>query len=97
MKYLGEYVEGIYQSKMQKHLKIEKALKKKEDEILKSVLTFFAKFQQSFAASDKKTFKENLLPFFAVQDEIQLYVKEPYTKYEERPPEKWYISLNYYF
>lgn len=52
-------------------------------------MQFFDKFSEAFAKSDKKTFKENLLPFFGTQDEIKLYVKEPYPKFEDRPPDKW--------
>lgn len=33
--------------------------------------------------------KENLIPSFATSEEIKLYVKDPYPKYEDRLPEKW--------
>jgi hypothetical protein len=77
---------------MQKQLKMEKMLKHKENEIRQSSLTFFGRFQEAFAKSDKKTMKENLLPFFATSEEIKLYVKDPYPKYEDRVPEKWYTD-----
>ena len=86
---LGEFVEGVFQSKMQKVLKMEKMMKKKEEDILSKVLTFFTKFEQTFATSDKKTYKENLSQFFAIQDEVKLYVQDPYPKYEEKKPEEW--------
>lgn len=35
-------------------------------------------------------------PFFAISDEIKLFVKEPYPKYEERPPDKWLLFSNIY-
>lgn len=76
---------------MQKALKLEKALKKKEEEILQKVLGFFTKFEQTFASSDKKTYKENLSQFFAIQEEVKLYVQEPYPKYEEKKPEEWFF------
>ena len=81
---------------MQKQLKMEKLLKKKENEITTSAISYFEKFLQAFSISEKKTFKENLLPFFATQEEIKLYVKEPYPKYEEKKPDEWfYINLKY--
>lgn len=64
-------------------------MKKKEEDILGKVIGFFNKFEQAFASSDKKTMKENLSQFFAIQDEVKLYVQEPYPKYEERKPEEW--------
>ena len=64
-------------------------MKKKELEIQENSLTFFPKFNESFVKSDKKTMKENLLPSFAISEEIKLYVKDPYPKYEDRLPDKW--------
>jgi len=93
---LGIFVEGIYQSKIQKQLKYEKQLRIMENEILESAREFFNKFEKAFSESDKKTFKENLTPFFAVQDDMKTYFKEPYPKYEERPPEKWFDSCLIY-
>ena len=80
-------------SKMQKYLKTEKLLKKKDAEILANVQDFFTKFKASYDKSDKKTYKENLISFFATQPEIKLYIKEPYPKYEDRLPEKWQESI----
>ena len=74
---------------MQKALKMEKIMKKKEEEIMNKALGFFTKFEQVFGTSDKKTYKENLSQFFAIQDEVKLYVQEPYPKYEEKKPEEW--------
>jgi hypothetical protein len=89
-KWEGEFVQGVYQSKMQKQLKLEKMLKKKEEEVLTNAKNWVAKFEASFLASDKKTFKENLTPYFAGnQEEIKQYYKDPYPKYEERKPEQW--------
>lgn len=89
VKWEGEFVEGVFQSKMQKQLKMEKILKKKEQEIKDSVLNCLDRFISTFASSDKKSYKANLTPFFAIQDEIKLYVKEPYPKYEDKQPAQW--------
>lgn len=42
-----------------------------------------------FGKSDKKSYKDNLGMFFASVETNIDYVNEPYTKYEERPPDKW--------
>lgn len=41
-------------------------MNKKEEEISAKAKTFFEKFAEAFAKSDKKTMKDNLLPFFSV-------------------------------
>lgn len=74
---------------MQKALKLEKALKKKEEDIHQKVLGFFTKWEQVFASSDKKTYKENLSQFFPIQEEVKLYIQEPYPKFEEKKPDEW--------
>lgn len=50
---------------------------------------FFVRFGEMFAKSDKKTFKENLHPFFATAEHCGEYVSEPYPKFEEKLPDKW--------
>ena len=74
---------------MQKALKLEKIMQRKETEILSQAVSFFARFEQIYSTSDKKTYKDNLSQFFAIQDEVKLYVQEPYPKYEEHKPEEW--------
>ena len=86
---LGIFVNGVFQSKIQKQLKYEKQLKILEGQILANAAEFFPKFEKTFSESDKKTFKDNLLPFFALMDEVKTIFREPFPKYEERPPEKW--------
>lgn len=50
---------------------------------------FFTHFAEAFSKSDKKTFKDNLSPFFATADHVNEFVIEPYPKYEEKQPDKW--------
>ena len=50
---------------------------------------FFVHFAETFAKSDKKTFKDNLTPFFANADSTGEFVNDPYPKYEEKAPDKW--------
>jgi hypothetical protein len=40
---------------------MQKLMKKKEHEIKEACLNFFPQFQEAFAKSDKKTFKDNLI------------------------------------
>lgn len=50
---------------------------------------FFVNFAEAFGKSDKKTFKDNLGPYFATAEHCSELVAEPYAKYEERAPDKW--------
>jgi hypothetical protein len=38
--------------------------------------------------------KDNLSPFFATPENLKEYIKEPYAKFDERPPEKWTEVVN---
>jgi len=94
-KWEGIFVDGIYQSKIQKQLKYEKQLRILENQILASAKEFFTKFEQVFAETDKKKWKENLTPLFALIDDTKAYVREPYPKYEERPADKWNSAFTF--
>ena len=50
---------------------------------------FFTMFAEQFAKSDKKTFKDNLTPMFGSAETCGEFVGEPYSKYDERAPDKW--------
>jgi len=93
VKWTGIFVNGGFESKIQKKLIAEKEQQDRVNAYKDKALTFFARFAESFAKSDKKTFKENLMPFFANADMAE-YVKEPYAKYEDKPPDKWNEFFN---
>jgi len=44
---------------------------KKELEIKATALIFFKNFEDAFVKSDKKTVKDNLMPFFSVSEDIK--------------------------
>lgn len=97
-KWKGEFVEGLFQSKMQKKLKYEKMLNKRLQEIENSCSVFFNGFKEAFEGSDKKTLKENLLPYFCGKnnaEEVKVYLKEPYPKYEDKKPDLWMEFFGY--
>ena len=85
----GIFVNGSFESKIQKKLKGDKELQDRIETYKVRGATFFTNFADAFAKSDKKTFKDNLSPFFASADTCIDFVQEPYTKYEERPVDKW--------
>ena len=85
----GIFVHGSYESKIQKKLRIEKEVGDKIKEYQQKAVSFFTTFADVFAKSDKKTFKDNLGPMFATPETCIDFVAEPYTKYEERAPDKW--------
>lgn len=85
----GIFVNGSFESKIQKKLKADKELLDRIESYKEKASGFFALFAEAFAKSDKKTFKDNLSGYFASPDTCIDYIAEPYTKYEERPPDKW--------
>ena len=70
-------------------------IKKKEEDIKVSSIKFFDKFNDLFEKSDKKILKESMIPFFANPEEIKIYVKEPYSKVEEKSLEKWHDCIKF--
>lgn len=52
-------------------------------------IRFFTMFAEQFAKSDKKTFSANLTPMFGSTEHCAEFLAEPYTKYEEKAPDKW--------
>ena len=85
----GIFVNGSFESKIQKKLKADKELLDRVDFYKAKAQTFFQTFIEIFSKSDKKTYKDNLGGFFATAENCIDYVQEPYTKYEERLPDKW--------
>jgi hypothetical protein len=85
----GIFVNGGYESKIQRKLRAEKLVGDKVIAYQQKALSFFTLFAEAFAKSDKKTIKDNLAPFFATPETCIDYVAEPYARYDERPPDKW--------
>lgn len=67
-KWVGIFVQGAFESKIQKKLAYEKTLKDNAKKYEENAKEFFIHFQEAFAKSDKKTFKEHLSPSFATPD-----------------------------
>lgn len=88
-KWEGIFINGLFESKIQKKLRAEKEISDKVKLYEQKAKSFFIQFTEAYAKSDKKTFKENLSPFFANADSCIDFVTEPYVKYEEKTPEKW--------
>ena len=85
----GIFVDGSFESKIQKKLKADKELLDRVQEYKTKAMTFVNSFLEVFGKSDKKSYKDNLAMFFATAETCIDYVNEPYTKYEERTPDKW--------
>lgn len=93
----GIYVKGTFESKMQKKLQAERIIKEKRRLYEEKAREFFSNFQEAFAKSDKKTFKDNLGPYFATAESCGEFISEPYPKFEEKQPDKWneWFKLQY--
>ena len=88
-------MHGYYETKNQKKLQAERMMTKLVENIKESSVDFFRKFSETFKSSDKKSFKENLIPFFGNNDNLAEYMNEPYPKYEEKAPDKWNDVFNF--
>lgn len=89
VKWEGIFINGSYESKIQKKLRVEKEIDDKVCEYQLKAKVFFVTFQEAFARSNKQSYKENVGALFASPDTCIDFVAEPYTKFEERAPEKW--------
>ena len=58
---------------------------------------FFADWEETFNKSDKKTIKDNLMPFFAKAENMGEYIKETFPKFEEKTPDKWNEAIKFAF
>ena len=85
----GEFRKGRYESKLQKELAKERELMVKKSQYIKDIEALIGTMLEAIAKSDKKTLKENFSPFFPSGDVIKEQVKDPYSKFDEKPPEKW--------
>ena len=85
----GIYVKGTFESKLQKKLQAEKIIKEKRRLYEEKAREFFQNFADAFAKSDKKTFKDNLGPYFATNESCGEFISEPFPKFEEKLPDKW--------
>ena len=86
-------MDGSFESKIQKKLKAEKVQEDRVNQVKAHVVQWCNEFFEVFAYSEKKSFKDNLMPFFATPDMCVDYVKEPYCKYDDRTPDKWHELL----
>jgi hypothetical protein len=88
--WIGIFVEGQYDSKIQKKLQAEKVIKDKIISFQSKAQSFFTSFAEAFGKSDKKTFKDNLSPFFGSNETCIDYVNlEAFPKFEDRAADKW--------
>jgi len=93
----GEFREGNFHSKDQCNLNEEKRIIDKIEEIKKYNTNFIDSWENTFSTSDKKTIKDNLIPYFATEENMGKYFKENYPKFEERTPDKWNDALKFVF
>ncbi len=62
--------------------------------MIKDIEALILTMIEAVAKSDKKTLKDNFSPFFPSGDVIKEQVKDPYSKFDEKAPEKWTQILN---
>ena len=88
LEWKGEFREGFYSSKQQAQLKEEARLYQKNLIYENYPKEFFKKWEETISKVDKKTAKDLLSPFFGDKD-LANYIKDPFTKFDEKPYDKW--------
>jgi hypothetical protein len=70
----GIFVNGEFDSKIQKKLRAEKEIQDKVAAFSHGAKSYFLKFDEVFSQSDKKTFKDNLSPFFGSAEQLSEFL-----------------------
>ncbi len=89
----GEFVHGSYDSKNQKKLQAERAIKNQIEDVKKSARAIFPAFIEAHGQTEKKSYKEVLGAYFGTNDTVAEFINEPYTKADEKPWEKWVAAF----
>ena len=85
----GVFVNNCFESKLQKKLMAERSRELLITGFTESAKGYFTQFFQVFEESDKKTYKDNLAPFFTPAEDQAAMVVEPYPDFGDNPPDKW--------
>jgi hypothetical protein len=93
----GIFVDNCYQSAIQKHLKSEKKVNDKCLLVRTTVIQWFVEFFFIYGRSDKKSYKDNMSPFFGTQETCGDFITEVGARFEDRTPEKWNEMLKCMF
>jgi hypothetical protein len=91
----GEFREGQYISKDQAKLKEEKRILKKIAKMQEIPFMFLKQWEETLAKIDKKNVRELITPFFAKLENMSVYVKENFPKFEDRTLEKWNDAIKF--
>lgn len=91
----GEFRDGQYISKDQARLKEEKRIQKKINKLKDAPHVFNKMWDEAFAKVDKKNAKDLLGIFFAKIENMGVYVKDNFPKFEDKAPEKWHEVIKF--
>ena len=94
----GEFREGFFSSKDQPRLKEERRIRNKVEEMQRLPYDkFFKQWEEVYSKLDKKTAKEQLSQFFASQETMGSYIKDPFPKLDEKNNDKWNEAFKFVF
>jgi len=91
----GEFRDGHFISKDQARLKEEKRIQKKVNKLKEAPALFGKLWDEAFAKIDKKNAKEIMSPLFAKLENMGIFVKENYPKFDDKTPEKWCEAIKF--
>ncbi|CAG9314971.1 unnamed protein product [Blepharisma stoltei] len=90
----GIFVNGTYDSTVQKRLKAEYEEERKVFALKKIGSGLIAEFKKAFSG-EKKTWKEQFTKnLVGIPEDVDKFVAEPYSRWEERTGDKWNDLLN---
>jgi hypothetical protein len=91
----GEFRDGHYISKDQARLKEEKRIQKKVNKLKEAPGIFLKSWEDALLKIDKKNVKDILSPFFAKIENMGIYIKENFPKFDDRKEDKWAEALRF--
>lgn len=91
----GEFRDGHFISKDQARLKEEKRIAKKINKLKEAPIQFIKNWDECFVKVDKKNAKDILGILFAKIENMGIYIKENYPKFEDKTPEKWNDAIKF--
>jgi hypothetical protein len=86
----GVFINGSYDSTIQKRLKDEFEEKQKIEVFTRETASFISEARVRTFPTDKKTWKDNIIRLLVTPvDEVEKFIVEPYARFEERTADKW--------
>ena len=88
-------MNGSFDTKIQKKIAAERLRAEIIKRKTEAATNLLKEFVEVFTKTEKKAYKENLMPFFGTSESVGAYISETLCKFEERPADKWAEAFKY--